>query len=82
MAPFKAPITEVVMPEECQSIPSTQPRDWNQAGSLSFLQHCSTTVFYYDRFYYCFAEQTHAFIEPGWNLAIVKREICVGVGHV
>jgi hypothetical protein len=27
-------MTEVVMPEECQSIPITQPSAWNQNGSL------------------------------------------------
>ena len=31
---FSAPSTEVVMPEECQSIPITQPSAWNQNGSL------------------------------------------------
>ncbi len=29
---FSAPSTEVVMPEECQSIPITAPKDWNQKG--------------------------------------------------
>ena len=29
---FSAPITLVVMPEECQSIPMTAPNDWNQKG--------------------------------------------------
>ena len=29
---FNAPITLVVMPEECQSIPITAPNDWNQNG--------------------------------------------------
>jgi hypothetical protein len=29
---FKAPITLVVMPEECQSMPITAPKDWNQKG--------------------------------------------------
>ena len=28
----KAPMTLVVMPEECQSMPMTQPNDWNQNG--------------------------------------------------
>ena len=32
---FNAPITEVVMPEECQSMPITDPSAWNQNGSLS-----------------------------------------------
>ncbi len=27
---FRAPITLVVMPDECQSIPMTAPNDWNQ----------------------------------------------------
>ena len=27
---FSAPITLAVMPEECQSIPITEPNDWNQ----------------------------------------------------
>src|SRR5260370_23384595 len=31
---FNAPITDVVMPEECQSIPMTDPSAWNQKGSL------------------------------------------------
>ncbi len=35
MAFFRAFITEVVMPDECQSMPSTHPNDWNQNGSLS-----------------------------------------------
>ena len=29
---FSAPITLVVMPEECQSMPMTAPNDWNQNG--------------------------------------------------
>jgi hypothetical protein len=29
---LSAPITLVVMPEECQSIPITAPNDWNQNG--------------------------------------------------
>jgi hypothetical protein len=29
---FSAPMTEVVIPEECQSIPITAPKDWNQKG--------------------------------------------------
>ena len=29
---FRAPITLVAMPEECQSIPMTAPKDWNQNG--------------------------------------------------
>ena len=32
---FKAPNTDVVIPDECQSIPMTQPSAWNQNGSLS-----------------------------------------------
>ena len=32
---FNALTTEVMMPEEGQSIPITQPRAWNQNGSLS-----------------------------------------------
>ena len=28
-------MTDVVMPEECQSMPMTEPRAWNQNGSLS-----------------------------------------------
>jgi hypothetical protein len=30
---FSAPITLVVMPEECQSMPITAPKDWNQKGA-------------------------------------------------
>ena len=29
---FNAPMTLVVIPEECQSIPITAPNDWNQNG--------------------------------------------------
>lgn len=29
---FSAPITLVVIPEECQSMPITAPNDWNQKG--------------------------------------------------
>ena len=36
---FNAPITDVVIPDECQSMPSTQPNAWNQNGSLI---RCST----------------------------------------
>ena len=32
---LSAPITEVVTPDECQSIPITLPNAWNQNGSLS-----------------------------------------------
>ncbi len=31
---FNAPMTDVVMPDECQSIPITAPSAWNQNGSL------------------------------------------------
>jgi hypothetical protein len=31
---LSAPITDVVIPEECQSMPMTVPRAWNQKGSL------------------------------------------------
>ncbi len=33
MALFKAPSTDVVIPDECQSIPITAPKLWNQNGS-------------------------------------------------
>ena len=29
---LRAPITLVVMPDECQSMPMTAPNDWNQNG--------------------------------------------------
>ena len=29
---FSAPMTLVVMPDECQSMPMTAPNDWNQNG--------------------------------------------------
>jgi hypothetical protein len=29
---FSAPMTLVVIPEECQSMPMTAPNDWNQKG--------------------------------------------------
>ncbi len=32
---FSAPITLVVMPDECQSMPITAPNDWNQNGCAS-----------------------------------------------
>ena len=32
---LSAPITLVVMPDECQSIPITAPNDWNQNGCAS-----------------------------------------------
>ena len=32
---FSAPMTLVVMPEECQSMPMTAPNDWNQNGCAS-----------------------------------------------
>ena len=32
---FKAPMTEVVTPDECQSMPMTAPNDWNQNGWAS-----------------------------------------------
>ena len=31
---LSAPITDVVMPDECQSMPITEPSAWNQNGSL------------------------------------------------
>jgi hypothetical protein len=31
---LRALMTEVVMPEECQSMPMTLPKAWNQKGSL------------------------------------------------
>jgi hypothetical protein len=38
---FSAPITDVVMPLECQSIPMTAPNDWNQNGLASRLRNSS-----------------------------------------
>jgi len=32
---LSAPMTLVVMPEECQSMPMTAPKDWNQNGCAS-----------------------------------------------
>jgi hypothetical protein len=32
---FSAPMTLVVIPDECQSIPITAPNDWNQKGWAS-----------------------------------------------
>jgi hypothetical protein len=32
---FNAPMTLVVIPEECQSMPITAPKDWNQKGWAS-----------------------------------------------
>jgi hypothetical protein len=32
---LSAPITLVVMPDECQSMPITAPNDWNQNGCAS-----------------------------------------------
>src|ERR1700694_5092853 len=38
MALFSDPITEVVMPDECQSMPITAPKLWNQKGLLMRLK--------------------------------------------
>ena len=35
IARFSAPITLVVMPDECQSMPMTAPKLWNQKGWAS-----------------------------------------------
>ena len=33
---LQPPITLVVIPDECQSIPITAPNDWNQKGGIAF----------------------------------------------
>ena len=38
---MSAPMTLVVMPDECQSIPITAPNDWNQNGLASRLSSSS-----------------------------------------
>jgi len=38
---FKAPQVTVVVPEECQSKPSTQEKAWNQKGSASLRRYSS-----------------------------------------
>lgn len=43
---LRAYITDVVMPELCQSIPMTAPRLWNQRGSLSRTKTSSVPKFW------------------------------------
>ena len=46
---FSAPITLVVIPDECQSIPITAPNDWNQNGLRQPPQHLGAAVLVGDR---------------------------------
>ena len=46
---FSAPMTLVVMPEECQSMPITAPNDWNQNGCGEPAQQLVAAVVMDDR---------------------------------
>src|SRR5512143_3071004 len=41
---LRAPMTLVVIPEECQSIPITAPNDWNRKGCANRRSSCATPL--------------------------------------
>ena len=69
-------MTEVVIPEECQSIPSTQPSDWNQKGSLS-LRNSSPAVLHHYRLDNRTAQQAHPPGKPLRHAPVMQREVCM-----
>ncbi len=60
---FRAPSTLVVMPDECQSIPITAPKDWNQNGWGQAAQELVAAVMMHDRLGDDRAQPCHA----GWR---------------
>src|SRR5437667_12494594 len=72
---FSAPITLVVMPDECQSIPITAPNDWNQNGWGKTPQQLVAPVMMDDSLADHRAQAGHSIREPFWDTSAVQRKI-------
>jgi hypothetical protein len=68
---FKTPITLVVMPEECQSMPITAPKDWNQKGWAQLV----AAIMMDDRLAHHRAETGHAIRQPSRHLPAMQRKV-------
>ena len=68
-------MTLVVMPDECQSMPITAPKDWNQNGMRQPAQQLVATVVEHDRLAHDRAEPGHALAEPFRHAAAMKRQV-------
>ncbi len=78
------PTTEVViMPDECQSMPMTEPKAWNQKGSPQAREQLGRTVVDENALGDCSAEPGHAIGQPGGHASAVERKISVaGASHL
>ena len=72
---LRAPRTLVVMPDECQSMPITAPKDWNQNGWARRAQELVAAVVVDDRLGDHRAEPGHAVAEPGRHAAAVQGQV-------
>jgi hypothetical protein len=66
---FSAPITLVVMPEECQSIPITAPKDCQAPEPLV------AAIMVDDRLADQRSETRHSIGQPLWHMPAMKRQI-------
>jgi hypothetical protein len=70
---LSAPITLVVIPDECQSIPITAPNDWNQNGWDNLSKNGLTQDL---------TQRSHTFCQPQRNAPAMKWKISAGIGQV
>ena len=73
LGPF-FPITLVVIPDECQSMPMTAPNDWNQKGMSETAQQLIAPVMVHDRLTHHGTETGHAIRKPARHASAMKRE--------
>jgi hypothetical protein len=65
-----------VIPDECQSIPITDPNAWNQNESLSLDRRADVPVIVNDYFSNCRAEFGHPFGKPLGHSPAVQWKVC------
>ena len=72
---FNAPITDVVMPEECQSMPITAPSAWNQKGSLRRERNAEVPYSWTMVSVMAVPSSGHPFGEPLGDPSAVQRKV-------
>ena len=65
----------MVIPDECQSMPMTAPKDWNQKGWAEPTQELVAAVVVHDRLGDHRAETRHALAEPRRHPAMMQRQV-------
>lgn len=68
-------MTLVVIPDECQSMPITAPKIWNQKRVCETFQELGTAVLVNNGFSDHPSEGRHADREPGGHVTAMEREI-------